>query len=250
MFVQHAGVTEAGSNGHDVANTFQSASLLPFHHGHSLNHDVAQADALYALSEVFRFCAFSESQFINLISHILEQQRHERLEELAKTLSNLTYYKRILDSHAERLKVIISCLMAGGGQTWPRATDVDHRAIVEATITVLTADFEQLAHRIDLLSKQCADDSLFLMNRVVVTDTKRGYIQAQNTANLTLLAFYFIPLTLITSFFGMNFKEIQGSDGPKLSLWVFFVMAVPSLFLAWIGFKYLRKLGPNRDLAL
>jgi hypothetical protein len=74
----------------------------------------------------------------------------------------------------ERLKIIISCLMAGGGHTWPRATDVDHRAIVEAIITVLTADFEQLAHRIDLLSKQCSDDSLFLMNRVVVTRTKRA----------------------------------------------------------------------------
>lgn len=248
--VQHAGPADASSNRDNMANTFQSASLLPFHHGHSLNHDVSQVDALYALSELCRFCAFSESQFINLMSHILKRQRNKPLEELAKTLSNLTYYKRILDSHAERLQVIISCLMVGGGPTWPRATDTEHQAIVEATISVLKTDFEQLAHRVDLLAKQCADDSLFLMNRVAVNDTQRGFIQAQHTADLTLLAFYFLPLTLITSFFGMKIKEIQDGNGPKFSLWVFFVIAVPSILLAWAGFRYLRRLGPNRRMAL
>ncbi|KAI0875049.1 hypothetical protein GGS24DRAFT_515890 [Hypoxylon argillaceum] len=216
--VQHAGPADASSNRDNMANTFQSASLLPFHHGHSLNHDVSRVDALYALSELCRFCAFSESQFINLMSYILKRQRNKPLEELAKTLSNLTYYKRILDSHAERLQVIISCLMVGGGPTWPRATDTEHQAIVEATITV--------------------------------NDTQRGFIQAQHTADLTLLAFYFLPLTLITSFFGMKIKEIQDGNGPKFSLWVFFVIAVPSILLAWAGFRYLRRLGPNRRMAL
>lgn len=52
----------------------QNACKLLFEIGRFLNTEPMVADALYALSDVFRFSAVSHSQVLNLITEVLEQE--------------------------------------------------------------------------------------------------------------------------------------------------------------------------------
>ena len=76
-------------------------------------------------------------------------------------------------------------------------------------------------------------------SRLAVEASERSILQAQSVNRLTKLALVFVPLSFVTSFFGMNFKEFgEGS----LSLWVFAVAAASLafalvLFFAFVGFR-------------
>lgn len=56
-----------------------------------------------------------------------------------------------------------------------------------------------------------------------IRDSNRSIEEAESLKRLTQLAFIFVPLSFVTSFFGMNVQELSG-DGVKL--WIFLVTAV------------------------
>lgn len=56
-----------------------------------------------------------------------------------------------------------------------------------------------------------------------IRDSNRSIEEAESLKRLTQLAFLFVPLSFVTSFFGMNVQELSG-DGVKL--WIFLVTAV------------------------
>ncbi|KAK7413113.1 hypothetical protein QQX98_007999 [Neonectria punicea] len=215
---------------------FQSSSLLAQQYGQGLDRETAREDGLYALSELFMFSAFSESQFLNLLGQLIEEEdemlRSSTLHPEKRTTVNLEFYKRTIDSHMRTLKAAYSCIEAGGGPTWPRASGKRQQAIANATMEKLKGDYAELIHRADAQSKRCVDASYLLMNKIMIEDTQRGLLQAEAMARLTLLAYFFVPLSFTSSFFGMNFREMQDSEGPRLSVWLGFVVSVPVLLLA------------------
>ena len=64
-------------------------------------------------------------------------------------------------------------------------------------------------------------------------ESKRSIEQAGKVSQLNRLAFVFLPLSLVTSFFGMNVTELNGN----VRIWVFFVAAIVLtafvLIVAW-----------------
>lgn len=62
------------------------------------------------------------------------------------------------------------------------------------------------------------------MALITIQDAKRSISSAERMELLTTLAFFFIPASFISSFFGMNLWPLT-EQGP--SLWVFFVVTVP-----------------------
>lgn len=213
----------------------QSPSLLPKHYGQDLDRETARDDGLYALSELFTFCAFSESQFLNLVGHMIDEEGDALDRSIGldkRTTLNLEFYKRILGSHLKNLKSILSCIEAGGGRTWPRAQGKNQREIADAMTERLKGDYSELIHRAEALSQRCIDESFLLMNKTMIEDNQRGLSQAQAMARLTMLAYFFVPLSFTASFFGMNFRELVGPNGPLLSVWVWFLVTIPVLVLA------------------
>lgn len=69
--------------------------------------------------------------------------------------------------------------------------------------------------------------------------SQRSIKEAVSVKRLTLLAFIFIPLSFVTSLYGMNVKEISG-DGVRL--WVFFVTAICVMFLIPFMWLFARSL--------
>lgn len=88
-----------------------------------------------------------------------------------------------------------------------------------------------------MLSAECDREIGLLMNNAV-KESQRAISQAEGVAKLTRLAFFFIPLSLTSSFFGMNFSQLVGAAGAILSIWLWFAVSAPVLaasfaFLIW-----------------
>lgn len=86
---------------------FQSASLLPFKYAQFLDHEIASRDTLFALADIFRFSAYSETQLLNLMAVVIEdviRSRNNLEHAAADPIDTLLDYKMLLDRHLQRLQ--------------------------------------------------------------------------------------------------------------------------------------------------
>lgn len=225
---------EQGRNG-ELA---QAASFLRRDYGKLLEWPLMKVDPFYALHELFEFSASSELQFLNLIEDKLgPETTYEILAKAIPSLSNLLYHLEILQAHARRLTETIQKIKCRGNSQWPHApedTDLDKKAKESANI--LLRDYEFLLAKAQLLADRCEKGMGVIMNNANIAESKRAIIQAERVSKLTLLAFFYVPLSFTASFFGMNFKQF--SIGPYLGLWVWFAASVPVLILSFLFYKW------------
>jgi hypothetical protein len=91
-------------------------------------------------------------------------------------------------------------------------------------------DFEYLLTRSQSLQKVCEDGKATLINNNSVQAAKRSAQEAKLVTQLTKatnrLTFIFLPISFVTSVFGMNFKQL--GQGP-LSIWIWVGVAIPML---------------------
>ncbi|KAF5003987.1 hypothetical protein FDECE_9487 [Fusarium decemcellulare] len=213
----------------------QSARLIPWSFGQDLDTKTLQQDGVYAISDLLSFAACSESQFLNLIEHLIDEDGNVEsapYSEAAtdtRTTSNLEFNKRVLEARLKMLQTTHTCIAAGGGPSWPRAKEEQQREIADAMRSKLERDYQELIERAQGLIKRCMEDSLLLMNKTMIRDTQRGVVQAEAMARLTLLAYFFIPLSFTATFLGMNVKEL---DANSLSIWVWFAITAPVMGLS------------------
>jgi Mg2+ and Co2+ transporter CorA len=67
-----------------------------------------------------------------------------------------------------------------------------------------------------------------LLSTMSILESQKSIEQSEQVNKLTRLAFVYIPLSFISSVFGMNVKEIQANP----SIWVFFATAIAFTFLS------------------
>ena len=215
----------------------QSATLLHLGYGRTLDNETFASDAFYALHEFFTFKAFSETQFLNVVeAAIAPDTSHMVLRQEQPTLSNLLYHKEILISHAQELRSNISAIKSQGSEQWPRAPSKLQRELACAAASILLHDFESLLQQTELLSRRCDQGMSIIMNNAALAESRRAISQARLVGRLTLLAYFYIPLSFTSSFFGMNFSEL--SDGSNLHIWLYFVTSIPILSVSIIFLKY------------
>jgi Mg2+ and Co2+ transporter CorA len=72
--------------------------------------------------------------------------------------------------------------------------------------------------------------------------------QAQRATLLTVLAVIYLPLTLVTSIFGMNIKEID-RNAPSFWVSIVVLVAIAGLTAAgYLGYRYWRRKQEAREL--
>lgn len=207
----------------------QNATLLHLGYGRTLDEETLASDAFYALHEFFTFKAFSESQFLNVVeAAIAPETSHMVLRQEQPTLSNLLYHKEILLHHAQELRSVIPAIKHRGSDQWPRALSEGQQRIACEAADTLLHDFESLLQRTELLSRRCDQGMSIIMNNTALSESRRAISQARLVGRLTLLAYFYIPLSFTSSFFGMNFSELN--NGSDLHIWLFFVTSIPVLF--------------------
>lgn len=218
----------------------QSARLLAQQCGKNLDSQIMVLDPFYAITDLFHFCAFSEIQFMNLMeAKIKEDTDHISLMKQSPTLSNLLYCQEIIQSHLSHLQKTLKIIKCSGGPFWPRA-EKDHphqsKKVLEVK-TRLLEDYEQLVERAEVLLEQCSKGMDVIMSNVMLAESKRAILQAQSVVKLTLIAFFYIPLSFTCSFFSM---DIKGFEQTIDRIWLWFAVSVPLLLIS-ISFLFLDR---------
>ncbi|KAL8899110.1 MAG: hypothetical protein Q9207_006361 [Kuettlingeria erythrocarpa] len=228
----------------------QSVCQVPVHYGRFLSTSTAVVDPFYALSEVFTLVASSESQYLNMVEQKIKSEsakvmgasKREEVEdtdEQSSILSNLVYYKTILDEHIQRLKTNILSIETQRDHKWPEpdftrntSTGMLQQKKASKSARTLFKDFEYLLERAKTLSESCDRGIDIAGNNAMITESRRAIQHAKRTVKLTILAFCFIPASFTTSLFGMNFKQL-GQD-KSLDIWVWFIVLIPTYAISLV----------------
>lgn len=194
-------------------------------------------DQFYSLHELFKHCASSENQFINLLDEQLSVG--ERLnfstiydqdyEELGLTQTNIIYFKDILERRIEYLLSIVDLLERRRSQTLLTDPELQRRS-QDANDDVLRI-FKFVLRRAQALNTRSQSLMTLLSHRANIAESNKQIKQAQDMAKLTRLAFVFVPLSFIASFFGMNLQPLveQGYQ-----LWLYAAVSLPAVALSII----------------
>ncbi|KAK0511027.1 hypothetical protein JMJ35_006579 [Cladonia borealis] len=216
----------------------QSASLLAEHYAEFADMQLFGEDPFYSLNELFRFVAHSENLFLATLEVKIDvDTRYASADQDQLTLSNLSYFHGILERHQARLRENIDVIKRRGHSCGPQVSNSD-KTLQEKSHSAaesLLKDFEYLHVWAKSLSERCSQGTNVIMNNSMLAESKKAIEQAEGLRKLTLVAFFYIPLSFTTSFFGMNFKQLGQGD---LSVWVWFIASGPVLiisicFLLW-----------------
>lgn len=210
----------------------QSASLLHQDYGRLLNSDIMRRDPFYALHELFAFCASSELQFLNMMDSKISSETGYAMFHSAPTLSNLLYHQEILESHEVRLRNIIEIIRRRGSPDWPRLLNTEEHQISEKSAEKLERDYGQLLHRVQSLHNRCEKGMRIVLGKASIGEAELALQQSCRVGKLTQLAFFYIPFSFVTSFFGMNVNEFGTG---RLRIWLWFATSIP-IFLISILF--------------
>jgi hypothetical protein len=199
----------------------QSTYHLPEQYDLTLDSKVACIDPLYALSELF-FSINSESQFLNLMERRMNDIMENFKDQETLALDNLDYSRQLIGNHIQHIENMTTFLESELTRQWPIPENRHQEALL--TQALLVDDFAHLARRANHLSAQILGGMNFISNGVMLEESRKAIAKADGTNRLTLLAFFFLPLSFTTSLFGTNFMEFGTG---VLSIWVLFATLVP-----------------------
>jgi Mg2+ and Co2+ transporter CorA len=181
--------------------------------------------------------AISSGELLHLMSASLHRTNFATIDREIKAISFQELRNPDMRTNAKllALREVLSELATGTADTSkyaPSQVHIFYGSIYDREPHVLDGlDFHSPIARLAMLSQQAdelqrflMDSFQLLMSSISVKETqnaadqaKMSMEQAARTAKLTQLAFVYIPLTFVTSIFGMNVREL--SD-PVLPLWV------------------------------
>lgn len=143
-----------------------SADLLTHDYGRLLDPNLMIADPFYAMHEIFKFSAHSESQFLNMVESVIAPETgFNVLHQGVLTLSNLLYHQEILEAHAISLREQVDVIKRRGGQEWKSRCTPAQRERTEAAAIQLQKDFEDLLSRAGFLIRRCENGMKVIINK-------------------------------------------------------------------------------------
>jgi hypothetical protein len=192
----------------------QSASLLHLDYGKTLDKLAMARDPFYALHELLMSFAYSEVQFLNVIeSKINEDIAKEFALDHNISPANMIYFQSLLDKHAETLRRNVMIITRRNELGWPRPPEHNFAKKTVAQAQALLQDYEGLLRRAESLSYTCKARLQILMSKAGIVESNKAIEQAKVVTKLTRLAFVFIPLSFVSSFFGMNLTPFIDPPG-------------------------------------
>ena len=221
-----------GEHSNHGARSKQPLSSLPGKYGCTLDWAQAAANPLSAIQEVFTFHAAAELQYLNMLDKLINEQMSEtesaQEEADISSILDFDYAKSILLRHHAHLQDLLEKLEIEFTR-WNRSRP-ENQAISQELLGTLKTDLVYLSNRLLSAISLCEAGRSAVMSNVSVQESQGSSREATLVAGLTKathrLTFIFLPLSLLTSVFGMNFRQLgQGT----LSIWLWVSIALPLL---------------------
>lgn len=210
----------------------QALSSLPGNYGCTLDWTKAALDPMFAIQELFTFHAASELQYINMLEQFLTDQiSGTESKEVGTDMSSILHFdyaRSILTRHKEHIQNLLGSFdtcMKG----WKQGVTPSHHCDQEL-LSMLQIDLEYLSTRVQNIIALCEAGKSAIMSNASIEEAKRSNDEAVLVTGLTKatnrLTFIFLPISFLTSVFGMNFRQLgQGT----LSIWLWVAIALPLL---------------------
>ncbi|TPX13843.1 uncharacterized protein E0L32_005787 [Thyridium curvatum] len=226
------------SGSHQPPSPFaQSALCLATKYGTTLDATLAVVDSFYSTTELFQASINSICQLLNLIETIVDESTGYKLYKSPnQSIANLAYHMDILNRFENRLRENVVEIESIESNPWPSGIEGTRQSSQHGlklkTKEVLLTDIRNLIFRVENLLQRCQSGVSTCMGSAAIAESERAIQQAQQMRLLTRLAFFYIPLSFTTSFFGMNVL-LFGSGNLQLSTW--FVVSIPLLVVSYLA---------------
>jgi hypothetical protein len=213
------------------------------------------------MHEIFVLVTSAECQFLNRLRRLLNDQELEPVSEerMSLTLNTIRCIRALAEDHKQQLKRNIASLqlqMSSHTDTFAHAAANSTPASkpkedrMTNDLTTVIGDFAELLDRTDRLCESCTETLSLIVNGAMLRESQKAIERADNQSRLTVLAYFFLPLTLVASIFGMNVKQLDPEA--TQSIWLPFVILVPITFMSWVMFytgtirhRLMQALRPN-----
>ncbi|KAK3718565.1 hypothetical protein LTR37_005069 [Vermiconidia calcicola] len=223
----------------------QSLAMLPGNYGQMLDCQLAAQDPFYALYELMNFAASAEAQWVNLMEQHLNEQvelaGHDQYD--APSLADFQHVSEILESRIARLKRLLSILDNRNNLDWPQCDNADLQIGANESIAELERDFNYLLNQLLLLLKKSERGKDVVMGNTNTVIAQRALLHNQTLGRLTSMgtwvAMLYVPLSFLTTIFGMNFREFNSGH---LSIWIWATASTAVLLICLATFLYWRRI--------
>ncbi|KAM0710554.1 hypothetical protein Q7P35_002225 [Cladosporium inversicolor] len=215
---------------------------LLFGHG-----DDSLDQASFALALAWLLAASTWQSNINAFDHRLKQLRTTAM----MTPSLLTFQPiPLLRQNVEDMDTALQEMKES-------ITEIDHEAFAKLRLLAnhplqtLENIFDTLLKRTAALSSTAGNEIQLVIGSVTIQDSDMMKRQSRRATLLTLLAAFYLPLTLVTGIFGMNIKEFDDAKPPFVLCFgaLFAVIGVTGIFYVICRFLP-RLLRGIRDVGL
>jgi hypothetical protein len=221
------------------------ASLVPFYIGMTTHGLPISSDVFNFIPEIFRLVAAAECQFLNRVYGIVQDQDVNTIEAEAMDLAinTLRYIKGLLEDHKQRLKHNVALLKLRRSNepstnsllTVPGSSTPTSRGPSNDDLSQILVDFKELLNRTESLTTLCTETTGLILNGAMLRESQKAIHRADDQRRLTVLAYLFLPLSLIASLFGMNVKELDPDSSQ--SIWLPFVVLAPVGVISYLLFS-------------
>ncbi|CAH0055137.1 unnamed protein product, partial [Clonostachys solani] len=182
---------------------------------------LACQDPLVVVFDLLTTSALSWSRCFDFLHALHHNRGHDDVED---RVAFLLRDRQVLHNARAYFSDMLSFLRRREQLTWPHAATQQDRVRVDEMIESAVETLVHLDQRADDLSRMCAESIAVEMNVISITEARKGLAQASRIELLTVLAFLFIPMSFVSSFFGMNVQTFKDPGPPLVT---FFQVAIP-----------------------
>ena len=150
---------------------------------------------------------------------------HEMMDGDAEDkVVTLRHDKVVIDRAHLHIQNMIDIINARPYLDWPTCKTDDGKAAAKRLVDSIRADLLNLLATAEQLSKRAEQYISIEMSTISVVESKKALAQTKRAGYLTLLAYIFIPMTFVSSCFGMNLTTFTNPNPP---FWKFAAVAIP-----------------------
>lgn len=187
------------------------------------------------LANVLARAASAWAHMLNLIDSDIDKCKTRAAstaaEALGLALEQLRFNFDFLAHAKQCLNDNIYLIDSRGCQGWPGHQEYETGSLGARLVASLRVDHTYLVNRSSELSRRCETVSQVLADTLKMIETSDSLDQTKRLNNLTVLAFIFVPVGFVSTFFGMNVDVF--ADNP--SIWIYFAVAVPTAGLVFLS---------------
>jgi Mg2+ and Co2+ transporter CorA len=168
------------------------------------------------VGRILQLATLSLAKVIQVMEEDVAYCQQAKATESAAASTQLKFTLALLDSLRTYITDNLSII-----QDQPRLHNL-------STFTDLKKDLDYLLARTEILSNRCDAIADTLLSTMSILESQKSIEQSQQVNKLTKLAFFYIPLSFISSVFGMNVMELETNP----PIWIFFVTAISFTLLS------------------